>query len=426
MRFLFTTFEGGGHVPPAILVARKLALRGHDVLLVSDEANRSQAEQAALPFQTWTLAPNRPALGQSDDPLDDWRARWPPAVVRRTCEAVISGPAAAYAADTQGLIAGFRPDAIVSNELLFGVMAAAERSGARLALLTANVWCFPTRPDVPPFGPGFPPAANAFERGRETGSRGMIERWYDVGLSPLNSARAGLRLPALTHTLDQLGAAGLILLGASGAFDYGATSPPTPFAYVGPLGDAPAWARVAPASDLIASDRPNVLVSFSTTYQGQERAIARCVAALSTLPVNGIVTLGPALQAAKIAGAANVRVVQAADHDAIVPHCAAMICHGGHGTVLRPLMHGVPLICIPMGRDQPENAQRLASRGAGIRLPRSAGVRRIRRAVQTVLNDPVYAANAGALGEAVRSEADGGEGAADRLESFASDSSLAS
>ena len=419
MKFLFTTFEGGGHVPPALLVARRLIENGHEVLLVSDEANRPQAARQAVPFRTWKRAPNRTSLGARDDPLADWRARWPPSVVRAVCDAVICGPATLYAADTLDLIAEFCPDVVVSNELLFGVMAACEASGTPLALLTANVWCFPTRLDTPPFGPGFPPATTAFQRRRESASRTMIARWYDSGLPKLNAARAGLGLEPLTRTLDQLNAARLVILGASAGFDFGAVPPPKPFAYAGPLGDTPTWAKASPDLDLLDPDRPNILVSFSTTYQGQERAIDRSIGALSSLPVKGIVTLGPAIDPAGVRRAPNVTVVASADHDAIVPRCAAMICHGGHGTVLRPLMCGVPLVCLPMGRDQPENAQRIASRGAGLRLPRGAGAGRIRRAVSKLLASPDYARNAKALGDLLRAEDNGGTSAAKMLEALA-------
>ncbi|WP_374471134.1 glycosyltransferase [Phenylobacterium sp.] len=419
MRFLFTTFEGGGHVPPALLVARRLKDRGHEVLFVSDEANRAQASAAGLRFATWASAPNRTTLGAEDDPLQDWRTRWPPAVVRSVCKAVIAGPAAAYAADTLALMDRFEPDAVVSNELLFGVMAATEHAGATLALLTSNVWCFPTREDVPPFGPGFPPARNAFEAGRDRTSRRMIGAWYDQGLKSLNAARRGLGLRPLGAALEQLMAADLVVLGASAAFDYGVSAPPAPFAYAGPLGEAPDWAKAAAdVGELIDPERPNVLVSFSTAYQGQEQVLARTIQALADLPVRGVVTLGPALSPERLPSAANVKVVAQADHDAIVPRCALVICHGGHGTVMRPLMHGVPVVVIPTGRDQPENAARIAWAGAGLRLPRSAGVGAIRRAAARVLDEPAFAQRARALGEAIRREADGGERAADLLEAL--------
>ena len=47
---------------------------------------------------------------------------------------------------------------------------------------------------------------------------------------------------------------------------------------------------------------------------------------------------------------------------------AAFVTHAGHGSTLRPLMAGVPLLCLPMGRDQNDNAMRAAHRGAALNL----------------------------------------------------------
>ncbi|MET0338945.1 MAG: glycosyltransferase, partial [Caulobacter sp.] len=233
MRFLFTTFEGGGHVPPPLAVASALMARGHEILFVSDEANRAGARGLGLPFEPWRSAPNRQTLGDGDDPLRDWKPRLPPSVVKAVCQAVIGGPASAYAADTVEFIARFKPDVVVSNELLFGVMMAAEATHVPLALLTSNVWCFPTRTDQPPFGPGFAPAKTAFEARREVAARQMIAHWYDAALDDLNRARAGLGLAPLHRALDQLAAARRVLLGVSQAFDYDAADPADPFVYVG-------------------------------------------------------------------------------------------------------------------------------------------------------------------------------------------------
>lgn len=414
-RFLFTTFEGGGHVPPALLVARRLCAAGHDVLFVSDGANRGQAERAGVPFEPWRTAPNRSAGGRADDPLQDWRRRWPPAVVRAVCDAVLARPAALYACDTLDYIAQFRPDAVISNELLFGAMMAAERSKLPLGLLTANVWCFPTRDDVPPFGPGFRPDG-WFAARRDRNARAMIARWYDDGLPELNAARRGIGLEPLDRALDQLASAELVLLGTSHAFDFGRDPPPAPFAYAGPLGEVPDWAHSAALPDAIAATTaPIILVSFSTTFQDQAAAIGRCVRALETLPVQGIVTLGPAVPLESVPSAANVMVLAGGSHERILPMAAAMISHGGHGTVQRALMHGVPIICLPMGRDHPDNAVRIAHRGAGLRLSRFASSRSIREALVRVLLVPSFALEARRLGAGIQAECDGGCAAARAL-----------
>lgn len=418
MRFLFTTFEGGGHVNPALLVARRLKGRGHSVLVVSDEANGAQARSAGLDFTPWHTAPNRAELGRAEDPLQDWRARWPPGIVRAICKAVICGPALAYARDALQAINDFHPDAVISNELLFGVMAAAELRGLPLGLLTANVWCFPTRMDVPPFGPGFAPSNRRLAIGRDLRTRSMIAGWYDAGLRDLNLARQALGLPVLGRVLDQLDAARLVMLGTSEAFDFGRRPPPPPFAYAGPLTGTMEWAEQPEAADGPAEgdDRPIVLVACSTAYQHQGPVLARCVQAVAELPVKAIVTLGPAMRRELLPAAANVDVLDQVPHDRILPHCAAVLSHGGHGTVLRALAFGVPVVCIAAGRDHADNAQRLAQRGAGIGLPGWAAAPTIRYALRQVLHDPLFRDRAQTLGAAIRREDDGGEGAAEMFE----------
>ena len=52
--FLFTTWEGGGNVPPALTLAAQLVRRGHRVRVMSDGANRGETEAAGAEFVPWT------------------------------------------------------------------------------------------------------------------------------------------------------------------------------------------------------------------------------------------------------------------------------------------------------------------------------------------------------------------------------------
>lgn len=423
MRYLFTTFEGGGHVAPAMLVAARLRNRGHAVTFVSDEANRGAAAASDLPFAPWQRAPNRRYAARADDPLDDWRHRWPPAVVRAICERVICGPAAAYAHDTLELVRRVAPDVVVTNELLFGSMMAAERAGVPVVALTSNLWCFPTRTDVPPFGPGFLPDRRG---GRDAVVRRLVTRFYDSGREALNAARRELGLPAVLHTIDQLAALEAVLLGTSAAFDFVDGAVPAPFGYVGPLLDAAlrsetrdAAAAGASVSWMRHAGRPNVLVSFSTAWQDQQQMLARCVDALGGLPVEGVVTTGPAIEPGDLPRRANVRIVAHADHERLLPHCDLVVCQGGHGTLLRALMHGVPVVVIPSGRDHFDNAARVRARQAGRVLGSRPSVRRVARAIVEVLRRPELRASASRWGARIAADANGGHGAAEVLERIA-------
>jgi MGT family glycosyltransferase len=134
-------------------------------------------------------------------------------------------------------------------------------------------------------------------------------------------------------------------------------------------------------------ERPLVLASLSTTYQGQEEALGRIVQALSMLPVDGLVTTGPAVSLPRPLPS-NVEVSAWVPHSEVLPHTALVLTHGGLGTVMASLAHGVPIICMPMGRDQDGNSARVARLGAGLELARDATPEQIADAIQTALRSP--------------------------------------
>ncbi len=417
-RFVFATWEGGGHVTPALWAARRLADRGHAVRIVSDEATRSEAQAFGLEFTPWRTAPNRPDKRPENEPVRDWEASDPADLLNRLCERLMCGPAAAYAADLAAVIDEEPGAVVVSHELLLGAMLAAEARGSRLALLTSNVWPLPTVDALPPFGPGLAMPADETERQVHDLIRQTLNAAYDAHLAPLNAARAASGLAPLAHTLEQVEAADLILVSAAEAFDFAPLAPP--YVHAGPQARVPAWAAAWESPWAADDPRPLVLVSFSTLYQAQEPVIRRVIAALAALPVRGLVTLGPQLAVADFPAPENVAVVESASHDAVMPHVSAMVTHAGHGSAIRPILHGVPLLCLPMGRDQADNAARITARGAGLRLEPDAGVEAVAGAVARLLAEPAFARAARALGDAVAREAQArGDVVVERLEALA-------
>jgi UDP:flavonoid glycosyltransferase YjiC (YdhE family) len=49
----------------------------------------------------------------------------------------------------------------------------------------------------------------------------------------------------------------------------------------------------------------------------------------------------------------------------LLPHCAALVHHGGVGTVARALHAGIPQLILPLSWDQPDNAVRVKRLGVG-------------------------------------------------------------
>jgi hypothetical protein len=176
---------------------------------------------------------------------------------------------------------------------------------------------------------------------------------------------------------------------------------------------APRWLDVdldAPANVLHAGplgvavrahadgERRRVLLTFSTTVMdGQPALIDRVCEGVAAVDADAVLTLGPAVDRDAVRVPDNVDVMTFADHDHLMPESAAVIGHGGLGTVLRALAHGVPQLLLPLGRDQAFNAGRIEELGAGIRLPADAPPEHIRVALDALLSDPRFAA-AAALG----------------------------
>jgi MGT family glycosyltransferase len=233
----------------------------------------------------------------------------------------------------------------------------------------------------------------------------MTLRTFGRGAGTFNETRRALGLEPVGHPFDQLKRLARHLVLTSAAFDFQSSAPPAQLAYAGPELDDPEWIAEWRSPWSASDPRPLVLVGFSTTFQNQTDALCRVVEALRDLDVRAVVTAGPAVAVASLPHAANVYVCQSAPHSAVMKEAAVVVTHAGHGTVIRALAAGVPLVCMPMGRDQNDNAARVVFHGAGTRIDASASPTKIREAVRLLLESPRYRARARRLGERVVEDA---------------------
>jgi len=146
-------------------------------------------------------------------------------------------------------------------------------------------------------------------------------------------------------------------------------------------------------------------VGFSTTFQNQLEVLRRVIVALGEFDVRAVVTAGPAVDIASLPNVPNVHVCTSAPHSQLLKESAAVVTHAGHVTVIRALATGVPMVCMPMGRDQNENAARVVFHGAGVRIRPTSSAAQIRRALRTLLDSSCYRECAGRLGHEIVSNA---------------------
>jgi UDP:flavonoid glycosyltransferase YjiC (YdhE family) len=138
----------------------------------------------------------------------------------------------------------------------------------------------------------------------------------------------------------------------------------------------------------------------------EEDLLQRVADALGRLPVRGLVTTGPAVDPAAIRAPSNVDVRRWVRHADVLPSCSAVLTHGGHGTVIKALAAGVPLVVAPLGRDQPDNAARVVRAGAGLRVSRKASVTDLQKALGRVLDEPRFRAAARRMAATLAAERD--------------------
>ena len=230
--------------------------------------------------------------------------------------------------------------------------------------------------------------------------------------------RKGLGLRPLGDPAQQYARADRVIVLAAQQFDFVAKRIPATVRYVGtPIDDAATtadWENLWSLSDT----RPLVLVSLSTLRQGQGPVLSRIVDAVAELPIRALVTLGPSLRRDDFPSPEDVRFQDFVPHSAVMPHCTAIVSQCGLGTLSKALMNDLPVVCIPLVGDQPDNAARIVAKGAGVRLSPQAPVEAIRSAISQVVTDDRYRAGARNLGELLRAR-NGAEEAANEIESMA-------
>ncbi|HYO20029.1 MAG TPA: nucleotide disphospho-sugar-binding domain-containing protein, partial [Dermatophilaceae bacterium] len=153
-----------------------------------------------------------------------------------------------------------------------------------------------------------------------------------------------------------------------------------------------------PAEVLAIADRPMLYVTFGTVF-GSSQALTMVLEAVHDLPCSVVATTGPTIDPETLGPVAqNVVVAPFLPQNLVLAHSAAVVSHAGSGTVLGALAAHLPHVCLPMAADQFVNAEQVAQCGAGIAIAQdNRDVESIRTAVNKVLNDNSYAAQAARL-----------------------------
>ncbi|HEX4724589.1 MAG TPA: glycosyltransferase [Pseudonocardiaceae bacterium] len=341
MRVIFTFAGGLGHFEPLVPFASAVAAAGHTVAFAAGPGRRASIEAAgftAFPVGNSIAVRERRPLLVPDRDREDHDLR----------EGFVRRNGARRLPLYLALFDQWRPDVVVCEELDFGSMLAAEKLGLPYANEQVIASGSFVRPAV--IGPaladlraehGLPPDPDLV----------MLHR--NLMISPFPPS---FRDPAVPL-------------------------PDTAFPIRPPLGPR------------TRSERPTVYFTLGTVYDTESGDLfARVLAGLRDLPVDVVATVGlhidPAEFGPQRAGIHISRFVPQAD---VLPRCDLVISHGGSGSVIGALAHGLPTVLLPMGADQPHNAEQCVRLGAGRELhPVTVTPDDVRTTVAEVLADPSY------------------------------------
>jgi MGT family glycosyltransferase len=393
-----------GRLYPLVATLLELARRGHRVAVrcgVDDVERLRSAGLDAYPLR-YEIERFEP---------DDWRAR-------TRFGALSSGlgqfgeRARFQLLDLRQAIEAEQPDVLFVDEGAWGAAAAAESSGLPWAFSIVSPVPLPSR-DVPPFGLGLAPRRDRVGRLRDRLVKpltlGTLERVIAKHMNPL---RAQLGLPPVATIRDVYLAASVVLAFTAEPFEYPRSDWPANVRLVGPglwepPADRPGW--------LDQLRRPLVLVTCSTLFQNDRRLAEVACDALAGAPYEVVVTTAD-VDPAGLPASANVRVERFLPHAPLLERAACVVCHAGMGITQKALAHGVPVVGVPFGRDQPEVARRVEVARAGVRIP----ARKLDRATLRKAVEAALALRPGAARIADAFAAAGGPGAAaDAIEEIA-------
>lgn len=336
LRVLMVYWDGGGNLPPQRALARELKSRGHDVHVLTHDTQAKSVDSDGATFHSLATA-----------------RQWDPARHNTADEEVafISEDLAGssrFAEDFLATHAAIRPDVCLIDVMLISTQKLAIERGITFAVFNHLAWI------------------------TEGGCMGF-----------LNSIAAAVQGSGSGSAFfDLLDRAPLVL--AASYPDFGTkASTAHHIHFIGPIREpivsAP-WPRRFP-------DRPFVLVSLSSTFQGQEATLRNICTALAPLPLEVLVTTGRGFAPDSLPVANGLEARTFVPHDAVLPSVDLVVTHAGLGTLMYSAGTGVPCLCFPNGRDQNDNAARIEALGLGHALSPDATPAEIGNAVTDMLRD---------------------------------------
>jgi MGT family glycosyltransferase len=385
--------------------------------VLSDPIVEAAARSAGCTFSPWRAAPHLNSREEQTALIAAIEGRNPYRALRAAKEYAGKDMARRFAQDLVSTVQEYPVDAVLSDGLP-GMLIGGQSTGLPTAVLLANIYARPTV-GQPLLGTGWSPGQGALVKARDALAP-KIAMWLLARTAPrLSAVATHFGQPPLNDPFELFDRCKRVLVMTSPSFDFSGSSVPANVRYVGPQLDDPAWAAEGEWSH--QGDQPLVLVALSSVYQDQTALLRKIAVGLGRLPIRVVLTTGQAVEPGEIQAPRNVQVLKAAPHRQVLAEASVLVTHAGHGIVMKALAAGVPMICIPMGRDQKDNTARVLKLGAGVQISKRSTPERIAEAVTEVMDVARFRAAAREFADLLAREADSRPSCADEAEALLAD-----
>jgi UDP:flavonoid glycosyltransferase YjiC (YdhE family) len=219
---------------------------------------------------------------------------------------------------------------------------------------------------------------------------------------PLEEDFGPRAIPLVAGYASLLESADLVLHATDPVFDLSFDRLPEHHRYVGPLG---IWEPPGEYPEyLTVPGDPWALVTISSQLQDDVPLAEAALDALASRGLRVVLTLGPDHDPAELGFVPeNARVERTVSHAAVLERAALLVSHAGHGSVMKALWYGRPMVLVPWGRDQPGVAARAAALGVAEVVEREdASAEALSTAIDAVLDNEAMHEEAERLGARLR------------------------
>lgn len=404
-RIVLATFGSLGDLHPFIALAKELQARGHIPIIATSEFHRERIERQGIAF-----FPVRPDLLDIEakpeffrDLMD--RKKGSEVVIRQ----VFMPSLRASYDDLREAVRG--ADLLVSHVVAFAGPLVAEATGIPWVSAVLSPISLLSNHD-----PSVPPQVPWFRHFRRLGPRfhgplhGFARRAVRKWTEPVQQLRSELGLRPVADPLFEGGNSPTCMLVLFSRVlgepqpDWPPQAVQTGFAF---FDDVHATGMTAELKQFLSAGPPPIVFTLgSSAVMDAGSFYERSRAAAEQLDRRAIFLIGiDPRNRLREPLPKSMLALEYAPHSELFPRASAIVHQGGVGTTAQALRAGRPMLVVPWGHDQLDNAYRVCRLGVARTLARDKyTVRRAATALRHLLDEPTHITRASEVGRLVRAE----------------------